>query len=107
MELNAIMGLRLMRRASIAEARDTLSALVNAVAHGHERVVLMSRGRSKAAIVGLDDLAALEDLSPAAVRDAALFQEVDALRERIFARRGAVVSDSSEDLAVIRTGQER
>jgi prevent-host-death family protein len=97
----------MVRRASIAEARDTLSVLVNAVAHGRDRVVLTSRGRPKAALVGLDDLAALEDLPPAVVRDIALLQEADALRERIFERRGTVVSDSAEDLAVIRAEQER
>lgn len=96
----------MVRRASIAEARDTLSVLVNTVAHGRDRIVLTSRGRPKAALVGLDDLAALEDLPPA-VRDTALLQEADALRERIFARRGAIVSDSAEDLAVIRAEQER
>jgi prevent-host-death family protein len=95
------------KKISIAEARNRLSVLVNDVAHGHDRVVLTSRGRPKAAIVGLDDLAALEDLPHAVARDVALLQEIDALHERIFDRRGAVVSDSVEDLAVIRAGQER
>jgi PHD/YefM family antitoxin component YafN of YafNO toxin-antitoxin module len=80
---------------------------VNEVAHGHERIVLTSRGRPKAAIVGLEDLAALEDLPPTVARDATLLDEVDALRARILERRGGVVTDSAEDLEVIRAGQER
>jgi prevent-host-death family protein len=45
-----------MKRIALSEARDHLSKIVNAVAHGNERVVLESHGQAKAAIVGLRDL---------------------------------------------------
>ena len=96
------------RRASIAEARAGLSALVNRVAHAGERVVLTSRGRPKAALVGLDDLAAIEGLPVRARPDEAALVEADELVERIRRRRkGKFLSDSAEDLAAIREGRER
>lgn len=45
---------------SITEAKASLSALVNRVAYSHERIVLQSHGRPKAALIGLDDLEILE-----------------------------------------------
>lgn len=42
-------------RLSIAEARRDLSRVVNQVAFGHTPVVLTSRGRPKAVLVGHDD----------------------------------------------------
>jgi prevent-host-death family protein len=49
-----------MKRVGLAEARDMLSSLVNDVAHGRQRIVIESRGRAKAVIIGLDDLERLE-----------------------------------------------
>jgi prevent-host-death family protein len=49
-----------MRQVSLAQARDRLSELVNDAAHGGQRIVLASRGRPKAALIGLDDLERLE-----------------------------------------------
>lgn len=51
---------------SIAEARAALSAHINRVAHGNQRIILTSRGRPKAALVSLDDLDVLEMASPSA-----------------------------------------
>ncbi len=95
------------RQTSIAEARDKLSLLVNAVAHGHARIVLTSRGRPKAALVGLDDLAAIEGLDAFPEPSEGSFQELDALAVRIVQRRGALLPDSSDDLAALREGAER
>lgn len=41
---------------SIAQARQSLSALVNRVAYGGERIVLTRHGRNIAAIVPMNDL---------------------------------------------------
>ena len=49
-----------MKHVSLAQARDRLSALVNDAAHGGQRIVLSSRGRPKAALIGMDDLERLE-----------------------------------------------
>ena len=48
------------KHVSLAHARDHLSALVNDAAHGHQRIVLSSRGRPKAALIGIEDLERLE-----------------------------------------------
>ncbi len=94
------------RQASIKEAKDQLSVFVNIVAHGHERVVLTSRGRPKAALIGLHDLAALDDLSSNPIADDSTLTEVDLLKERILRRRrGELLSDSVDDLAAIREGE--
>ncbi len=94
------------RRTSIKEAKDRLSDFVNMVAHGHERVVLTSRGRPKAALIGLEDLAALEDLTVSPITDDSALVEADLLRERILRRRGGkLLSDSTDDLAAIREGE--
>ena len=77
----------MVQEASIAEARAELSALVNKVAHGKERIVLTSRGRPKAALVSLEDLEALGELPAAAARLAAL-RAADRLVERIRRDRG-------------------
>ena len=49
-----------MKHVSLAHARDHLSALVNDAAHGRQRIVLSSRGRPKAALIGMEDLERLE-----------------------------------------------
>lgn len=46
----------------IAEAKNDLSELINRAAYGGERIVLGSRGKPKAAIVGIADLQRLEML---------------------------------------------
>ena len=46
---------------SIAQARQSLSALVNRVAYGGERIVLTRHGRNIAAIVPMNDLPKLTE----------------------------------------------
>lgn len=50
-----------MKRVGLAEARDSLSSLVNDAAHGGQRIVIESRGRPKAAIVPMADLERLDE----------------------------------------------
>ncbi|MBI3980335.1 MAG: type II toxin-antitoxin system Phd/YefM family antitoxin [Chloroflexi bacterium] len=96
----------MVRHASIAEARADLSALVNRVAHGRERIILTSRGRPKAALVGLEDLGALEELAVSSTVDESALVEADQLVERISRRRqGAYLANSADDLAAIREGE--
>jgi prevent-host-death family protein len=49
-----------MRRVSTAEAKAKLSELIGTVAYGQARVVIQRRGRPVAALVGIPDLATLE-----------------------------------------------
>ena len=48
-----------METVSISSIKNDVSGLINRVAFGRERVVLTSRGRPKAAIIGMADLARL------------------------------------------------
>lgn len=97
----------MVQHASIAEARAELSALVNKVAHGKRRVILTSRGRPKAALVSLEDLDALEDVSPPKPHWAHALEEADRLSQRVLARRGGVpLPSSADDLYAIREGNE-
>ncbi|HMB55173.1 MAG TPA: type II toxin-antitoxin system Phd/YefM family antitoxin [Thermoanaerobaculia bacterium] len=47
-------------RVSIGRVKRDLSELINRVAFGGERIVLTSRGKPKAALVGLDDYEKIE-----------------------------------------------
>jgi prevent-host-death family protein len=76
------------REVTMTELRQNLAGLVNQAAYGHERIVLVSHGQPKAAIVGIEELAALQ--RTAANADGVLQAEEDsflttsaALRERI------------------------
>jgi prevent-host-death family protein len=93
---------------SMTELRQNLGDLVNRAAYG-ERVILVSRGQPRAAIIGIDELRRLEQLSTehAAQRDrfARALESADRVRERI--RRwqeahGIQPGDSVEDLRQLR-----
>lgn len=88
---------------SIAHARADLSAFINRVAHGKERVVLTSRGRPKAALVSIEDLKALQALVPDRAARLAALAEADELRDRILRRRhGVPLPDSTEEIWAMR-----
>jgi len=56
---------------SVSEMKDTLSEVLNRAAYGRERIIIASRGKPKAAVVSIDDLALLEELEDAlAAREA-------------------------------------
>ena len=94
------------KEANIARAKNQLSTLVNMVAHGRERIILTSRGRPKAALIGLEDLAALEDLPTPTAPDDSWLSDADLLVERIRRRRrGVLMTDSVDDLTAIREGE--
>lgn len=82
---------------SIAAARADLSAYINRVAHGNQRVILTSRGRPKAALVSLRDLQSLEDLQHQPLEDT--LADVDEFVEQLKQRRGGVpMPDSGEEI---------
>ena len=94
------------RAVSITEAKTRLSALVNRVAYSHERVVLQSHGRPKAALIGLDDLTALRTGGPSAALTAMREEGLKRIRglsrtiKKASGRRK--LTDSLEDLAALR-----
>ena len=96
-------------RASIAEARNTLSALINKVAYGGIRVTLESRGKPKAVLVSLEDLEKLKrlDTDGRGAAAARLLVRARSLRERIHARRREHVADSASVVEQLRKGRVR
>ncbi len=47
---------------SVSGLKDALSEFLNRAAYGRERIIIASRGKPKAAIIGIDDLRRLEEL---------------------------------------------
>jgi prevent-host-death family protein len=96
-----------MKRIGLAEARDNLSSLVNDVAHGKQRIVIESRGRAKAVIVGLDDLERLEraEAEHAGAANPMLAWLDDT--SRILRRQPAIAGSSLEALREVRDGVVR
>jgi prevent-host-death family protein len=72
---------------SMTTLRQNLGDLVNRAAYGGERIVLVSRGEPRAAIVSITDLRRLEQVSEGQttqdVRYAHALETADYLRERI------------------------
>jgi prevent-host-death family protein len=102
-----------MDSVGIAEVKDGISAIINRVAFGGERIVLTSRGKPKAALVSMEDLQALESLGKAthplsrAQRSAALTM-AQTVRKMTLTRRGGVpFSDVGEDLHRLREERNR
>jgi len=92
---------------SITEAKKRWTEVVRRVAYNGERILLLSRGKPKAALVSTEDLRQLESISDEqrlrkANRREALAM-ADALRTRILARTGGTpLSDSVQDLQQLR-----
>ena len=91
---------------SITQAKNNLADVVNRAAYGKERFLLLSRGKPKAAIVSVEDLRLLESLRED--REARKAEQVvwltqaEALRQRIAARVGGPLPDSTELLRELR-----
>ncbi len=67
--------------ASVTGAKDQFSELLNRAAYGNERIVIISHGKPKAALIGLGDLERLEHLEweAAAIEADAEFEAGEAL----------------------------
>lgn len=95
----------------IADAKNDLSELINRAAYGGERIVLGSRGKPKAAIVGIADLQRLEMLERGQPRQPAInvIQIVKMFDTGRKAREpGAILADAAalrEQIAIERAGQ--
>jgi prevent-host-death family protein len=71
-----------MTRLPVAAARKDFADLVNRVAYGGERLVIVRRGKDVAAVVPVEDLQLLEELIEAAEDKVDLREARKALRER-------------------------
>ena len=97
----------------IAEARRDLSAIINRVVYGGERVILTSRGKPKAAIISIEDLNRLEEMEKtvderARTERKAALAMAKAVREMsLRRRRGVPFPDVSKDLHELREERDR
>lgn len=54
-----------MIEVSISKIKSAFSEYLNRAAYGRERIVVLSRGKPKAAVIGMEDLRRLEELEDA------------------------------------------
>lgn len=93
---------------TMSTLRQRLGALVNRAAYGQERIILLSHGEPRAAIVGLADLKRLQTIDAASATAAQPEQALaaaEAVRERIRAwqeAHGVVDGDVVADLKQLR-----
>lgn len=94
-------------RVSIGQVKRDISELVNRVAYAGERIVLVSRGKPKAALVSVEDLEWLER-AQASRSDAwqAWLAESDALNDAIRTRQGGQDVDADAAWAAARADLE-
>ncbi len=97
-------------KASIAQAKNTLSSLINRVAYGKTRILLESRGKPKAALISTEDLERLERLDQGKDSPEArmlILAHARALRRRIYRRHRKTLSDSARLLDRLREKRDR
>jgi prevent-host-death family protein len=99
------------REITMTELRQNLAVLINQAAYGHERIVLVSHGQPKAAIIGLAELHALQQA--VANGEARRSNEVDdflstaaTLRQRISEWRETYQVPTSDSTALLREMRE-
>jgi len=57
---------------SVSKLKSALSEFLNRAAYGKERIIVASRGKPKAAVIGIEDLRRLEELEDALAAQEAL-----------------------------------
>lgn len=99
------------REITMTELRQNLAVLINQAAYGHERIVLVSHGQPKAAIIGLTELQILQQA--AANGGTRRSDDVDdflstagTLRQRIAEWREAYQVPGSDSTALLREMRE-
>jgi prevent-host-death family protein len=91
---------------TLTQLKRNLGEIVNRVAYGKRRVVLLSRGKEHAAIIGIEDLRRLEALEREkqhevyAQRQQSMLDQARALRERMLPGEEAI--DSARVLDEVR-----
>lgn len=92
---------------SMTQAKNELADVVNRAAYGGERIILLSRGKPKAAIISFEDLQLLEGVQEEKrahrTRIEGWLAEARDLRQEILRRRaGEALPDSVEMLEELR-----
>ena len=85
---------------NIREAREKFSEVINRVSYKGERVVLMSRNKPKALIVGLEEAELFKDEPMRKARRLMQLDQIRKVRERLYRKR--VKSDSVHELGRLR-----
>jgi len=94
-----------MLEISVSELKRDLSGVINRAAYGKQRVIILSRGKPKAAMISIEDLRLLESLSQKKtrqVRQMAALEATRAVRAEIAQQIGGPLPDSSEELRQLR-----
>ncbi len=92
---------------SLTDLKQNLGEIVNRAAYGKERIILLSRGKPRAALISVNDLERLlsfeqsESQENNRQRQMALLAEMDALREQIRQEFGEL-TDSVDVLHEVR-----
>jgi len=81
---------------NIREAREKFSDIINRVSYKGERIVLMSRNKPKALIVGLEEAELIKDEPMRKARRILQLDQIKKVREKLSRKR--VKSDSSLEL---------
>ena len=87
-------------KVNIREAREKFSEIINRVSYNGERVVLMSRNKPKALIVGLEEAELFKDEPMRKARRLMQLDQIKKVRERLARRR--IRSDSVSELRRLR-----
>ena len=85
---------------NIREARGRFSEIINKVSYSGERVVLMSRNKPKALIIGIEEAEVFEDDPMRKGRRLLQLEQIKKIRERVAQKK--VKSDSLHELRKLR-----
>jgi prevent-host-death family protein len=94
------------RRVSLSDLKQNLGEVINQAAYGAERILLMSRGKARAALISVEDLRKLETLEQIEQQQKiqteqfALLEDLRQLRQSM--ATAGVITDSVEVLREIR-----
>ena len=77
---------------NVREAREKFSEIINRVSYKGERVILMSRNRPKAVIVGLEEAEFFKDKPMKKARRLLQLEQFKKIRERVAHKRGRMNS---------------
>lgn len=87
-------------KVNIREAREKFSEIINRVSYKGERVVLMSRNKPKALIVGLEEAELFKDEPMTKARRLMQLEQIKKVRQRLARKR--LKSDSVRELRKLR-----